>query len=72
MREIDVEKLTDELYECMTMLELQLIAMNAVGSIEDPFAYTKTSKDFLSASFALHQQLIEKIDNVHFTLAGGE
>lgn len=72
MREKDVEKLTDELYECITILELQLIAMNAVGSIEDPFAYTKTSKDFLSASFALHQQLIEKIDNVHFTLAGGD
>ena len=54
------------------MLELQLIAINAVDSIEDPFAYTKTSKEFLSASFALHQQLIEKIDNVHFILAGGD
>lgn len=72
MSETDVKKLSAELYECITMLEVQLSAIDAICLIKDPFAHMKISHDFLSASFALHQQLIEKIDDVCFSLGGGE
>lgn len=72
MNEEQRNNLADKLCDCMTMMQMQLVAIDATSVISSCEFQYKLFKDFMEIAWNQNQKIVANLDEAIFQLLGGD